>query len=172
MAQSYVISLYLSFPPNFVTGNVRLACPNATAVDAANDAIRRGWIWWHALPANAHTELSQDGSLLRAAVELTHNLDDEFGLPRKSVLSQRDVPGLSVAPFPSEPTATSRTRSRTRDDCVHARALCVLRHAWRLCSSRLPAHFGGRTKPQTGRGPSCSGCPMPAITEASAMRTA
>ena len=88
---------YLSCPPNFVTGNVRLACPNATAVDAANDAIRRGWIWWHAFPFNAHMELSQDGSLLRAAVELTHNLDDEFGLPRKSVLSQRDVPGLSVA---------------------------------------------------------------------------
>jgi hypothetical protein len=42
-----------------------------------------------------------DGSLLRAAVELTHNLDDEFGLPHKSVLSQRDVPGLSVAALPT-----------------------------------------------------------------------
>jgi hypothetical protein len=33
--------------------------------------------------------------LFRAAINVTHSLDDRFGLPRKAVMSQRDVPGLT-----------------------------------------------------------------------------
>lgn len=38
--------------------------------------------------------------LLRAAVNVTHALDDRFGLPRKAVYSQRDVPGLTRGALP------------------------------------------------------------------------
>lgn len=35
-----------------------------------------------------------------AGVELGHHLDDAFGLPRKAVLSQRDVPGMTRGVVP------------------------------------------------------------------------
>ena len=51
------------------------------------DAVARGDIYWHALPFNAELEL-MDASLLEAAVQLTHEVDAQLGLPSKITMSQ------------------------------------------------------------------------------------
>lgn len=51
------------------------------------DAIRKGWITWHAFPFNGQMEMF-DSSLLEFAVQLVHDLDEEFELPPKHTLSQ------------------------------------------------------------------------------------
>jgi hypothetical protein len=95
MTQSYVVSLYLDCPVR-----VGLHCPSAAAVEAFRAAVRRGDIWWHALPHNA--ELStMPPQAITAAIAMTHALDDHFGLAHKRVLSQRDVPGLPRSALPT-----------------------------------------------------------------------
>jgi len=49
---------------------------------------------------NFEPELMTFG-MVDAAIELTHKLDDDFGLPRKTVMSQRDVPFMSRAIIPA-----------------------------------------------------------------------
>ena len=39
-------------------------------------------------------------ALLKAGIDLTHSLDDRFSLPKKTTLSQRDVPGMTRAVVP------------------------------------------------------------------------
>ena len=80
--QSWLVSLYLDCPPG-----LGLDCPNATAVAAFEDAVRRGDVYWHAYPFNMQSEVA-DASLLAAAVSLTHDLDSRFGLPPKITVSQ------------------------------------------------------------------------------------
>ncbi|GAB4813534.1 hypothetical protein N2152v2_000580 [Parachlorella kessleri] len=63
------------------------------------EAVQRGDITWHAFPHNAQLELFDPG-LLEYAVQLTHGLDERFGLPRKLTMSQRDVPGFTRAAIP------------------------------------------------------------------------
>ena len=57
-------------------------------------AIQRGDITWHAFPHNAELEAAVR-TVIRAGLNLTHDLDRRFGLPPKATLSQRDVPGVS-----------------------------------------------------------------------------
>lgn len=92
MTQSWIVSLFLDCPP----GIPNLRCPNATEVAAVQESIAKGWLTWHAYPFNAELELS-DYTLLAAGVQLTHVLDDATGQRRKTVLSQRDVPGMTRA---------------------------------------------------------------------------
>lgn len=94
MTHSYLISLYLDCPPG-----MGIACPDAEAVAALRTAVADGVITWHALPHNSQVEVF-DVPLLEYALNLTHNLDWEFGLPSKNTLSQRDVPGLTRAAIP------------------------------------------------------------------------
>ena len=62
---------------------------------------------WHACtlitlslsPGSSQAELYTP-DLLRAAINVTHALDDRFGLTRKTVMSQRDVPGLTRGAVP------------------------------------------------------------------------
>ncbi|KDD75034.1 hypothetical protein H632_c912p2, partial [Helicosporidium sp. ATCC 50920] len=92
---SWLVSLYLECPER-----LGIKCPDRAAQKAFEEAIERGDITWHAFPHNAHIELF-DSSLLAFAVQLTHGLDDRFKVPRKRMLSQRDVPGLSRAALPT-----------------------------------------------------------------------
>jgi hypothetical protein len=41
-----------------------------------------------------------DPSLIEFGIEMTHELDIQFNKPLKSVLSQRDVPGMTVNTIP------------------------------------------------------------------------
>jgi hypothetical protein len=95
MTQSWLVSMYLDCPPG-----LGFICPNASAVSAFRDAVKRGDIWWHAYAFNDEAEGNPDASLFAFGTQLTHRLDDEFGLPRKRVMSQRDVPGLTRSVIP------------------------------------------------------------------------
>lgn len=94
MAQSWIVSLYTNCPPN--SG---LNCPSPAALANFTEAVTKGYIHWHAFPFNAELELL-DPSLLAFGVNMTNELDDAFGVRRKTVLSQRDVPGMSRAGIP------------------------------------------------------------------------
>eukprot|EP01047_Picozoa_sp_COSAG01_P033705 COSAG01_NODE_2492_length_7583_cov_4.761491_4_plen_1034_part_00 len=88
MTQAYVVSMYLDCPARH-----GLRCPSQRELGSFRSAVKRGDIWWHALPHNA--ELATfSAPMIQAALALTHALDAEFGLVRKRVLSQRDVPGI------------------------------------------------------------------------------
>lgn len=95
MAQSWIVSLYTSCPP----GVPGLRCPSPAALANFTDSVARGYITWHAFPHNGELELA-DAGLIAAGFALTHGLDDAFGLPRKAVLSQRDVPGTTRSALP------------------------------------------------------------------------
>ena len=71
-----------------------LVCPNATLLAAVERAIREDVITWHAFPFNAEPELA-DAGLLLGAIDSVHALDARFGKANKTVVSQRDVPGVS-----------------------------------------------------------------------------
>ncbi|EDQ90452.1 uncharacterized protein MONBRDRAFT_36529 [Monosiga brevicollis MX1] len=90
-AQSWLVWLYINCEAVQPPG---IACPNATAIEELEEAVRAGYITWQAFPHNAQLELLSATSL-ELAVRLTHDLDDHFNVTRKTVLSQRDVPGLS-----------------------------------------------------------------------------
>jgi hypothetical protein len=94
-AQSWLVSLYLDCP-----GNMGLNCPNASALAQFHAAVTAGYITWHAFPFNSEPEF-YDSSMFGFGVDLTHKLDELFGLPNKTVMSQRDVPGMSRSVIPT-----------------------------------------------------------------------
>lgn len=63
------------------------------------EAVAKEWITWHAFPFNAEPELLTP-ELLALSLQLTHDLDKKFGVPPKTVMSQRDVPGTSRSIIP------------------------------------------------------------------------
>ena len=65
-----------------------VVCPNATAVAAFNEAVRRGDITYHAFPFNAEPELFTP-ELFDAALNLTFAQDAFYGHPKRRTLSQR-----------------------------------------------------------------------------------
>ena len=76
-----------------------LQCPNATALAAFEQAVRKGTITWHAGPMNMQAEW-MDSEIYKFGVNMSHLLDDHFDLPRKRTLSQRDVPGMTRGVVP------------------------------------------------------------------------
>ena len=76
-----------------------LVCPNASAIQAFEEAVKRGDINWHAFPFNAEPELFTP-ELFDAALNLTFNQDAYFGHAPRKTLSQRDVPGLTRNAIP------------------------------------------------------------------------
>lgn len=87
--------MFMDCPPN-VPG---LVCPSPEAIANVTLAIQRGYLTWHAFPHNAELELG-DASHIAWGINMTHALDDQFGQRRKTVLSQRDVPGIARAAVP------------------------------------------------------------------------
>ena len=88
MTQSWLVALYLDCPTD-----LGLHCPDAQGKAAFAAAVKKGDIYWHAFPHDAWLSL-MDPSLIASAVNMTHRLDDQFGVPRKHVYSQRDVSGF------------------------------------------------------------------------------
>ena len=76
-----------------------LKCPNASAIQAFEEAVKRGDINWHAFPFNAEPELFTP-ELFDAALNLTFAQDAYFGHAPRKTLSQRDVPGLTRNAIP------------------------------------------------------------------------
>ena len=91
MFQSWVLDLYFDCPPA-----MGVHCPSAEAMASVRTAIAAGHITWHAFPHNAQLEIMGE-AMIDAGLELTFALDKRFGLPNKTTLSQRDVPGMPRA---------------------------------------------------------------------------
>ena len=92
MSHSWIVSLFLDCPP----GIPGLRCPTVGETANFTDAVNRGYIYWHAFPYNGEPELMHL-KLFQSALNLTHALDDRFGVPHKATMSQRDVPGMTRA---------------------------------------------------------------------------
>ena len=88
---AFVVSLFLDCP-----AGRGLHCPTPTAKAYIEGAIRDGVISLHAFPFNAELGM-YDASLIEAGVELAGSLHARYGRPRPTVLSQRDVPGMTQA---------------------------------------------------------------------------
>jgi hypothetical protein len=86
-AQSWLVQLFLTCPPQYEAEGV--ICPNVSAVAQFKEAVASGFITWHAFPFNGEAELA-DVNLFQFGLEMTHALDDLLGVPRKTVMSQRD----------------------------------------------------------------------------------
>jgi hypothetical protein len=120
---SFLISLYLACPPH-----MGLHCPSLEQKAKFREAISKGYITWTAFPWNSHVEL-MDWMLLQSAVHLTKYIDDEYGLPSKTVASQVCVNGHL---FPSQPKRTScigRTFAQflsTRFSAIRRTPLCMI----------------------------------------------
>ena len=92
--KAWLVSLYLDCPPG-----MGFRCPTPEARAAFEAGIRRGDIQWHAFPFNTQAEL-MDASMVRFALQLSHDLDDRLGVVRKVAFSQRDVPGTTLSMLP------------------------------------------------------------------------
>jgi hypothetical protein len=90
-AQSWLVWLYLHCqrvaPPD-------VSCPTPAQVADVNASIVQGYLTWQAFPFDGQLELLSSFTL-NASIAMTHALDDAYKLPRKTVLSQRDVPGMT-----------------------------------------------------------------------------
>jgi hypothetical protein len=96
MTQSWLVGLYLDCPQDLLPV---LHCPNASAIAEFEAAVKMGDIWWHAFPHNA--ELAAAGAgMIEYGLDITHKLDERFGLKPRKTLSQRDVPGITRAALP------------------------------------------------------------------------
>ena len=94
--QSWYLQMYIHCPePN----SLGIRCPSAADKAALKAAVAAGDITWHAFPHNAELEAGS-AAVIRAGLQATHTLDAELGVARKTVLSQRDVPGLTRAMIP------------------------------------------------------------------------
>ena len=105
MAQAYVVSYFFDcagaerVPFPSPSAQPQMRCPNGTERATLERAIRRGDVYWHAFPHNAEPEL-MDASLFAAALNFSADLAARFERPRPTVLSLRDVPGLSRGVVP------------------------------------------------------------------------
>eukprot|EP01052_Picozoa_sp_SAG31_P031212 SAG31_NODE_3284_length_4464_cov_5.447194_2_plen_464_part_00 len=96
----WLISFFFECPHHAAANpSFPIQCPSPALVAAVTDAISKGWITWHAFPLNAEPEIF-DTELFGAGVDLCHSLADRFNMSRPTVLSQRDVPGLTRAVIP------------------------------------------------------------------------
>lgn len=111
MTHSWLASLYLDcgrggmrFWPGIgapaKAGAPSIHCPNATSAAAFRAALGRGDIYFHGFAHNAQASSYPDASLFEAGIEMGERLADEVGVPRPTVVSQRDVPGWTRATLP------------------------------------------------------------------------
>eukprot|EP00299_Pterocystis_sp_00344_P018300 c9142_g1_i1.p1 GENE.c9142_g1_i1~~c9142_g1_i1.p1 ORF type:complete len:752 (-),score=203.29 c9142_g1_i1:11-2236(-) len=91
---SYVVSMLLDCPPN-----MGYYCPPESDKKIIREAIKRGDIALQAFPFNAETE-TFDRNLFEGALNLTMRLADDLGIAHPITMTQRDVPGATVAMIP------------------------------------------------------------------------
>lgn len=76
-----------------------VTCPTRAALQDVNNSIARGFLTWQAFPHNAEPELLGPRAA-QLAIDVTHDLDRMFGVGTKTVMSQRDVPGMTRGVLP------------------------------------------------------------------------
>lgn len=96
----WLVSLFLDCPPNLVLSGIKVECPTAKNVSDFINAVKQGFITWHAGPMNMEFELF-DELMNEFGIQLSVDLDKRFGIDREyRTVSQRDVPGTTVAMIP------------------------------------------------------------------------
>ena len=116
--------------PSFgVPGVCDVGCPSPELRSTVEQAIRAGGIAWHAFPSNNEPEAG-DADLTRAAIDSVHTLDDKFGLPHKTVVSQRDVPGVTRGIVPLLAEKGVRAFSEGKNDAVASPAVPATIFNW------------------------------------------
>ena len=91
---AWILSLFLDCP-----AGRGLDCPDSPSVAAVEAALRAGSLALHAFPFNSELDM-YDASLVEAGVQLAGALNHKYGRPAPTVLSQRDVPGMTQALVP------------------------------------------------------------------------
>ena len=101
ITHSWLVYLYLHCDELPALGFTKepVICPSAEAKAAFTAAVRAGTITWHAGPMNQQVEW-MTAEMFKFGVNVSHSLDDAFGLPHKTVLSQRDVLGMTRGVVP------------------------------------------------------------------------
>ena len=121
ITHSWLVYLYLHCDelPALGFTNEPVACPTTAAKAAFSAAVRAGTITWHAGPMNQQVEW-MSAEMFKFGVNVSHSLDDAFGLPHKTVLSQRDVPGMTrgVVPLLAERNVTGITVGENGGFCA------------------------------------------------------
>lgn len=90
----FLVSLYLNC--TILDG---IHCPDEHNRKEFIDAVNRGDIAWHAFPFNAEPELADD-TLFDFGIQMAHDLNIQFNMNKTTVMSQRDVPGLTRGVIP------------------------------------------------------------------------
>eukprot|EP01084_Bolivina_argentea_P261268 441446_1 len=94
MTHSYLVSLYLDCPPN-----MNLHCPNQTSINNFLLAVNKGYIWWHSFPFNSNLG-GYDKPMLEFGIKLSSDLSLKYNSTKSTVISQRDVPGVTRSIIP------------------------------------------------------------------------
>ena len=92
--QPWLVDLYLDCPPNMTLNGVQVKCPSPSEVESFDAAIRKGYIAWHAGPMNMQVEFMNQ-AVLEAGLSVAQRLNKKY-MKSTTVLSQRDVPGLTM----------------------------------------------------------------------------
>lgn len=92
----YLVYAFIHCEKDLLQG---ISCPDLDIVNNFRQAIVNGNIVWTALPFNIHSEMNNK-FMLEQQIKLIQSLDREFNLTYKTVLSQRDIPGLTASVIP------------------------------------------------------------------------
>jgi hypothetical protein len=95
MTHPFLLSLFFDCPPN-----MGFRCPTYEEQNQLKRAIDAGDITYHAAPFNYDPEMALSDHLIDFSFKHTHIIDDYLGQTRKTVISQRDVPSLTINTIP------------------------------------------------------------------------
>eukprot|EP01084_Bolivina_argentea_P260303 439542_1 len=94
MTFPFLASLYLNCP-----SNMKLHCPNQTAINSFKNGIKSKYIWFNTFPFNACIEM-YDKSMFEFGLKLSRDIIKQTNAINTTVLSQRDVPGITRSAIP------------------------------------------------------------------------
>jgi hypothetical protein len=96
----WLVSLYLDCPTNMILSAIPLVCPSPDQVASFRAAVAAGDITWHRGPFNMQPENLASSHLFEMSLDLSTSLSEQFGMPNSTIMSQRDVPGLTRGVIP------------------------------------------------------------------------
>eukprot|EP01084_Bolivina_argentea_P311023 538316_1 len=95
MTHSWLIDLFFDCPPN-----LGVRCPKNKEIKYLTKIINNQQLYWHAFPFNSQISL-YDNYTFQFGLQLSKRLSSKFiNALQSTVISQRDVPGLSRSVIP------------------------------------------------------------------------
>ncbi|WAR01890.1 hypothetical protein MAR_008448 [Mya arenaria] len=97
----WLLSLYINCPYNSSLNGIMLKCPSNDDKLRMLKAIKLGDVSYHAGPMNMQPE-NMNQLLFELSLNISTSIDNYMGLQREyRTLSQRDVPGMTIAVIPT-----------------------------------------------------------------------